>query len=161
MMKGIFKLYIFKLIFLSLTMIFISFGASAKLMTTGELYKNCKKYQNDGFQIKNKNDAMEIANAFMCLTRFKTMTEEGDILCMNLKMFYQREGETPYIKVLARRANSFITDINQSIMSFINFAEQNPNKWDRWYQQDRSEYFAKSFPCNYKKKLRNNNETTN
>lgn len=152
-MKSIFKLYVFKLFILSLTMIFMSFGANAKFMTTGEVYKECKKFQNNGFNIKNKNNAMDIATGFSCLLRFKTMVEEGDILCLNLKLIYKREGEIPYLRILARRANSLITDINQSIMSFINFAEQNPNKWDRWYQQDRYEYFGKNFPCNYKKPI--------
>ena len=142
-----------KLLITTLSIVFISFGANAKFSTTGELYKDCKKFQTDGFQIKNQNDAMQIATSFSCLTRFLTMIEEGDILCMNLKLMHEKIGDKPWMKILAKRANSLVENVNQSIMAFINYAEKNPKKWNRWYQADRHEYFAKNFPCDYKKSL--------
>ena len=39
-----------KLLITTLTMVFISFGANA--LTIEELYKDCKPYQNSGFEFK-------------------------------------------------------------------------------------------------------------
>jgi hypothetical protein len=53
-MKSIFKLYIFKLVILSLTMIFIIFGANAS--TTEQFFGYCKTYQNNGFKLETDTD---------------------------------------------------------------------------------------------------------
>ena len=150
-MKGIFKLYFFKLIILSLTMIFISFGANAKGNTIGQLYKDCKIFQNNGFELTGL-DQVGIFRSTICATRFNTMLFEGQYLCIALNVLYKKNIDQNALNSIAKmRANSGVKNIAQAVMTFINFAEKNPEKWDSDYQLYRDLYLGIKFPCNYKK----------
>ena len=150
-MKGIFKLYIFKLLILSLTMIFFSFGANAKVNTIGQLHKDCKIFQNNGFEL-TRLDQVGIFRSTICATRFNTMLFEGQYLCIALNALYIKNVDLNVLSYFAKlRANSGVEDANQGKMTFINFAEKNPDKWNIDYQLLRDLYLGNKFPCNYKK----------
>ena len=140
-----------KLLITTLTMIFISFGASAKVNTIGELYKDCKIYQNNGFELTGL-DQVGIFRSTKCAIRFNTMLFEGQYLCIALNALYKQNIDQNALNLIAKmRANSGVKNIDQAIMTFINFAEKNPEKWDSDYQLYRDLYLGEKFPCNYKK----------
>lgn len=140
-----------KLLITTLAMIFISFGANAKENTIGQLYKDCKIFQNNGFELTGL-DQVGIFRSTICATRFNTMLFEGQYLCIALNALYLKNVDPNVLSYIAKlRANTGVEDANQAIMTFINFAEKNPDKWNTDYQLLRDLYLGDKFPCNYKK----------
>ena len=140
-----------KLIIITLTMIFIGFGASAKTMSLGQLYKDCKIYQRNGFTLK-KLQELDIYKSILCVSTFKTMINEGGFLCEGLKQEHKLEPNSKSLLFVAiMRANSIPIDVSQAIMTFINYAEKHPKRWDEPYQFFRNEFMSAEYPCDLKK----------
>ena len=142
-----------KLLITTLTMIFISYGTNAKSITLGELYKQCKIYQNNGFTFK-KLEGMDMFQSILCVKTFNTLFNEGEYLCVALKNEHQRKPNSKSLSNIAKmRANSSPKDTSQGIMTFINYAEKHPKRWDKAYQFFRHEFMSYEYPCDYKKPL--------
>ena len=145
-MRSIFKFYIFKLAILSLTMIFISFGANA--FTVEDLYKRCKPFQNNGFAFDNlSNDQMQ--KGLMCLSYIRGIIDLGGKNCIYLKSAlkskwidkYALQNLSPFI------ANDPDVPINAAITSFVKFAENNTSKWGYSPSNYNDDFIGKDYPC--------------
>jgi len=145
-MKGIFKLYIFKLIILSLTMIFISFGASAK-SDVEMYYKYCKPYQNNGFSADGLNET-KLTNSLKCVEFFAILKMIGERNCyiFNSLRKNNRINDKSFIEVARFTANS-TPSVDAIISSFIKYAENNPASWVLRVDTPAPEYLSKEFPC--------------
>ena len=88
-MRVFFKLYIFKLVILSLTMIFFTFGASA--INIGDMYKNCKPYQNNGYKIEGLTETQAIESV-ACNAYFRALINTGVKNCQILNNELMQEG---------------------------------------------------------------------
>ena len=144
-MKSIFKLYIFKLAILSLTMIFISFGASA--LTIEKLYKDCKPFQSNGFEFNNL-DSNQIQRAIACFSYLSGLKNSGFTNCIIMREFnrikYVDKKKLDLISSLLTNAN---VDIDQVITSFTNYAENNTEFWKNELSNYARKFISKKFPC--------------
>ena len=145
MMKSIFKLYIFKLAILSLTMIFISFGANA--LTIEELYKQCRPYQNNGFEFRNLSESQN-RKAIACMTYLAGIRDTGLANCEMMreynKMKFIDKNKLEIMSNLSANANVLI---DQVITSFTNYAENNTENWMYSPTVYASKFLYKKFPC--------------
>ena len=154
-MRSIFKLYIFKLVILSITMIFISFGASAYNSDIGSMYGWCSVLKKNNFSFKGL-DTEEFVEALVCESAMQSYVQVGANTCDNIKIAHfaskrVAKNDQSKIKVFLDgiaidTANSFVST-KQVILSFLNYAEKNPNEFnDRLYIK-RQEFLGKVFPC--------------
>ena len=148
-MKRIFKLYIFKLTILSLTMIFISFGASAYPIK--KMYQYCKPYQNNGFQVKSM-DAKGKINALTCVSYKTAIKDLGFYNCTLLNQAKgmgadDQTGPFDTFEMVKQTMASGKAGINAVIASFNKFAENNPDKWKYKSAHFFKEFLSDVFPC--------------
>ena len=136
-----------KLLITTLTMIFISFGASA--FTVEQVYKNCKPYQNNGFTIENLSLSQK-QNALACVTYLRGLIDRGVTNC------YYFSQLKPYItkdmikKLSGLLANGEVSN-NAVITSFINYAENNPDTWKHSPSTYSKRFINDKFPCTFDK----------
>ena len=144
-MKSIFKLYILKLAILSLTMIFISFGASAN--NVEELYKYCKPFQNNGLTLDGLNIKQQ-RSGLLCATYIRAMIDMGGQNCVYLNEMYKSTSDKIGIQVLSSfHANDRKAPLNAVITSFVIFAENNTSKWKYSPASYVKEFINKNHPC--------------
>ena len=136
-----------KFFFILLSLITISFVANAKTDTVGELYEQCKIFQNNGFNLKNL-DTINAVKSGVCHTRMQTMLNEGQALCAVLRGLKENSKDLLSLEVVAKmRANLGVKSVSQAILIFINFAEKNPKTWNNSYQKYRQEFLSNELPC--------------
>ena len=148
-MKGIFKLYIFKLVILSLTMIFISFGASAYSIKT--MYEYCKPLQNNGFKMKGLDEERQV-NGLTCSTYTIALKELGERNCIYLNIVKEmgaddKSGTFDMFSMVKNTMASGKADVNAVVASFNKFAENNPDKWENKPSVHFKEFVSEVFPC--------------
>ena len=136
-----------KLIITTLTMFFISFGASA--MSVEELYKDCKPLQNNGFAFETlKRNQMEAALA--CTAYLNGLADRGYVNCRHLKALNKNKNilfDKKNLEVISSITANAKFSNNPLITSFINFAENNPQKWKFAPYNYASQFIGKMFPC--------------
>ena len=77
-----------KLLITTITIFFISFGASA--LSVEELYKFCKPFQNNGFSLDNLSQN-KVDKAFGCMAYIRGLAERGYVSCIYLRGFNKKE----------------------------------------------------------------------
>lgn len=119
-------------------------------------YKNCKVWQNSNFD-KTKLNASERIAVIKCLTQIKTYLDIGRQNCVYFKSVYKdlvNEDKLvkDKLKILALlTSNKIETTVMQGVISFIKFAENNPNKFNEELQHVRVQWLNKQFYCNIEK----------
>ena len=134
-----------KLLITTLTMIFMSFGANA--LTVERLYKNCRPFQNNGFEFKNLSDTQR-KNAIACMSYLAGVRDAGvshcDMLGEYKKMNFLDKEKLTIVSELSANANP---NIDQVITSFTNYAENNTNHWNNSATSYANLYLYTKFPC--------------
>ena len=137
-----------KLIITTLTMIFISFGASA--LSVEELYKFCKPFQSNGFSLDNLSQN-KVDKAFGCMAYIRGLAERGYVSCIYLRGFNKKElFEKTELEVIASLTANDKGKVNPLITSFINFAENNPKKWKFAPYNYAYKFITNVYPCKIK-----------
>lgn len=146
-MKSIFKLYIFKLVILSLAMIFISFGASAT--SVENLYKQCKPFQSNGFSYEGLSEKQKW-DAVLCQKILNNIALRGTSNCYLLNA-ERKDGNINdrQFQKLTMLANSPAYG-NSLVISFLKYAEANPNVWKTRIPVVSYWFLSKDFPCQLK-----------
>lgn len=139
-----------KLLITTLTMIFMSYGASAAKIEL--MYKNCKPFQNNGFNFNNLNNE-QYETSLMCVSYFRGMLDLGYKNCVYLKashknklIDYKTFETLSYI--IANRRNS---NLNAVVAGFNKFAENNTDKWDAEIGAYSHIFISEKFPCKINK----------
>lgn len=139
-----------KLLITTLTIIFISFGANAS-SNIETLYKYCKIYQNNGFKFKSTDQLVELKSV-ICQSEIRMMVHLGDKNCAILQEIYKNSTDKIKLEVFAKMAaNGREQSISQVIMTFINFAEKNPQLWKDKVILHSKLFLGNKFPCKLKK----------
>ena len=127
-------------------MIFVSFGANA--FNIEDLYKKCKPFQNNGFTLDNLNETQQ-QNALMCLSHLDALRKLGYKNCAYLKKAYENKmiNITAFETLSSLIANDKDTQINAVITSFVNFAENKPQKWKYTPSNYNEEFIGNIYPC--------------
>ena len=148
-MKSIFKLYIFKLVILSLTMIFISFGANAYSIKV--MYEYCKPLQNNGFKIESMDNQGQI-DGLECWSYMTALKDLGFANCRILNLAKKhgaddQSGTYDTFNMVKDTMASGKADVNAVVASFNKFAENNPDKWKYKTAEYFKEFVSDVFPC--------------
>ena len=140
-----------KLIITTLTMIFISFGANS--MTVGKTYNICLPYKSNGFDL-NKMSKEHLIMASTCIGLFRGVTSLGHKNCsvfgalLNQDLLINKRTLKLFKEQLSNR---YVSDIKAVIISFINFAEKNPQYWEEDFLEYADLFISSKFPCDLKK----------
>ncbi len=138
-----------KLLITTLTMIFISFAASA--YSIEDMYKYCKPLQNNGFQIESMDEKGQI-NALTCYSYMTAIKDLGSANCGILGVAKRsgadgQSGTFDTFNLVKDYMASGKADTNAVIASFNKFAENNPDKWVYKSSAYVKEYLSDVFPC--------------
>ena len=133
------------------TLIF-SFNANAR--DIGTLYKDCKVFQSNGFDIQGLNNAQYIPS-ISCFMYFRALADAGTRNCILLQSIDKNYKKTVSPKVLYGlskfTANGDIISgdgIVRVITSFINFSENNTHYWKDVAPTFSDSFLSNNFPCN-------------
>ena len=134
-----------KKLLLTLTFVLFSFGANS--ITIEQLYKNCKPYQNNGFSFENLSQS-QASKAVSCFSYLGGMRDRGVANCVILKEVDKKNYiEKIRIKPLSSLIANADVNSNALITSFINFAENNTEKWKQGVWGNVIEFLSDKFPC--------------
>ena len=140
-----------KLLIITLMMFFLSFGVSADGKATVEkYYKYCKPLQNNGFELQGLSKKKQIG-AIVCNNVLNSIKDIGARNCVALQELRKQKkiNKKQFQEFSFYFANSNAST-NAIISSFIKYAEDNPEKWDRPIY-DASYYFLiDKFSCKQK-----------
>lgn len=159
MMKSIFKLYVFKLVILSLTIIFISFKANAsQIISVETLYDYCAIFKKNNFKYKGL-DPSELRKSTICVERMIGYVEAGAGLCRNYNYFYKRFKEAKilndthehFFDLLEDTSGNQLIDYERAIKSYMSFVEKNTNLFRSLPFLHTTKFLSKQFPCKINK----------
>ena len=105
--------------------------------TTGQLYGYCQHLKSNGFKAQNAGDVA-------CQWYFAGVKESLSALCDTHKIFGHM-GQNTFINEQLIDMNQF--DVEPLIVSFLNWADKNPSKFNNTAASYIGEYGAKDFPC--------------
>ena len=114
----------------------------ALAITNETLYKWCKSFADLRFDLSNANDGMDLATGSYCLGYMQGLIEQSNHICIAF------DGTVASSTNIARRmfgASVGPNDTNALIQSFINWAEDNPQKWP--YKPLTTEWLQLKYPC--------------
>lgn len=134
------------------TIILTMFAQPLLAATVESLYKNCKPYANNGFELPQ--DQLGILNALMCRGYITATIENASAVCVGIGLarIYLKNANESELTImtldalasdLGSSANS--DNFNAATQAFLNFAERNPEKWD--LQPTTNLWLANAFPC--------------
>jgi len=144
-----------KLLTTTLTIILFSFGANAAKV--GTLYNYCSKLKSNNFEFNSLNKA-DAVFAGICVGNISAIINAGVNSCNIYRFIYDQykkenrlsdEVENVISTGVKMLANSDMTN-KQGILSFLNWAEKNPNKFDEFTFQNAYVFLGEPFPCKYK-----------
>ena len=140
-----------KLILTFFLMIFISTNVMASnpnVGKIGDLYKKCKVVQNSGFNLENAGNKLNMISYVACTITIHSYVMKGYSVCINLKKL-KNSGLGPDIdwNYTINFLGNGSMNTSQGVMSFINFAENNPNTWDNAITDYTHMFLGKDFPC--------------
>lgn len=126
----------------------LSFNANA--IKVGVMYKWCKPYQNNGFQIEELSSKQRV-NALGCIMFFRGIINSGWKTCSYLKRLYKKNIKIDPKALDEMRvylANGREIPIETAIASFNKYAEEYPNDWTKMsVVTSASLYLVKISPC--------------
>ena len=136
---------IMKLLITTLTMIFIGFSAQAYKID--DMNKHCKIFKANKFEVESSDN--RIMNASIaCSHYFRAILDGGQINCHALKML---KGIKDFNRSLLAsiNANAAVT-LPQAINSFLDWAENNEDKWHEGLMVYKTVFLHDKFPCKLK-----------
>ena len=146
-----------KLIITTLTMVFIGFGANAGNIANvniDKLYDFCSIFKKNNFDFKNLN-SIDRAKSTVCASTLSAFVNYGYGVCVRNKYVYnlhiQKKKLTndnkSLITVLTQTSANNYVSTKQAILSFLNFAEKNPNSFDKYPHSFTPMFLGEVFPC--------------
>ena len=127
------RLILLKFIFLISFLLFMFTSLNnAKAANVERLYKDCLSYKNNSFEPDNNDQ-------FACFMFMKALKQSVEYSC-----FVQKEFKGKLKKMYAD-TNKIST--NQFIMSFLNWAEDNPKNWKLTAAWTVQSWAGKDYPC--------------
>ena len=140
-----------KLIINFLLIIFITFNVEASNPDAGkigDLYKKCKVVQNSAFNLKDAGDEFKMASYVACTITIHSYITKGYSVCLNLKTLKDSGlGADVNWKYTANFLGNGVMNVAQGVISFIKFAENNPNTWNSSVADYTHMFLGKDFPC--------------
>lgn len=137
-----------RLLIITLTIIFVSFGASAK--NTGgveQYYKFCKPYVANGLSTKGMTED-QVIEFLICNNVLVVLMKRGDMNCKLLNGLRKQgdinDKQFSFLSMLT--ANEYVSP-NPLITSFVTFAENNPDKWNKTLVGSTFDFLNRKFPC--------------
>ena len=152
-----------KLIIITLTMIFISFGAKAYNSDIESMYGWCTTFKNNNFKYKGLNSD-DLMVSLVCETAMQSYSQLGASTCENIQIANkaaQMNTKDDHWKVkvflngLEKDSANAPVSLKQTVLSFSNYAEKNPNDFGKRIYQKREEFLGKIFPCDIEKYIKN------
>lgn len=138
-----------KILLTFLTIALFSFGVNAGIVTVEYMYKLCKPFQNNGFSMENMTSSQKV-NSVICVTFFRTIIDDGLMDCFTMKTLYREKLMSMNdLNALSLTAANNPAQPNSVIVSFINWAEKNPDKFGRLAISYKSIYLHRVFKCDY------------
>lgn len=139
-----------KLISISIVIIFIVFSAQASKVE--KKYKECKPFQSNGYKVQGLNITNAQA-AISCTSYFRALIDSGAKNCLFLNMIKQLQKDISpqslsLLKVTSTNHNN--PNLTAVVTSFINFAENNTDKWSENVVFFTEEFLNNKFPCKLK-----------
>ena len=141
-----------KKLLLIFSLVLFSFNANAR--DIGTLYKSCKVYQSNGFDLKSMHNNQHISS-ITCFMYFRALADAGTRNCILLQSIDKNYKKTVSPKVLYGfskfTANGDIISgdgIVRVITSFINFSENNTHYWKDVAPTFSDSFLSNNFPCN-------------
>lgn len=116
-----------------------------------QLYKLCKTYQQNGFKIRSNKHSYQLNNVF-CVSHFTAWVRAGKTQCDYLNVLqsqYPNTDQEIFEFLSTMTANKKVT-ISQAVTSFLNWAENNSNEWEKPPVVFKHKFLHKKFPCEYK-----------
>jgi hypothetical protein len=147
-------------------MIFISFGASAYKGDINTMYKSCSVFKKNNFQYKGLND-MDLFSVVLCESVMQSYAQIGYNNCENLHIANEAAKNNlkedhwktkVFLDGLAENTANANVNTTQAILSFLNYAEKNPNLFNKLIIFQRSEFLSKVFPCDLNKPIMTKSE---
>ena len=134
-----------KKLLLILNFVLFSFGANA--INIESLYKNCKPYQNNGFVFENLSKS-QINNAVSCFSYLGGVRDNGVRNCVVMNAINERKYvKKKELKIISSLVANASVKNNTLITSFINFAENNTEKWEHSVSVYFNKFLSEKFPC--------------
>ena len=137
-----------KLLITTLTMMFISFGANA--ISVENLYKQCKPFQNNGFAYEGLSEKQKW-DAVLCQNILNNIALRGTSNCYILNS-ERKDGnisDRQFKRLASILANSPAHG-NSLVVSFLQYAEANPNNWKTRVPVVSYWFLSENFPCKHK-----------
>ena len=135
-----------------------SFGAKATITKVETLYDYCSIYKNNNFKLKGLK-TLDASKSLVCLNKIFGYVESGFSVCKNYNYYYSqlvkekvlKNSDQELIELFASTTANALTKPKQAILSFLNWVEKNPDKFDRFPLEFTSDYLSAVFPCEIKK----------
>ena len=131
-----------------LTIALFSFSANAR--DVGTLYKDCKVFQSNGFNLKPD----QLIPSISCFMYFRALADTGTKNCILLQTLPKNHKKSIHPDVLdvlnIMTANADIIDkqgMETVITSFINFSEKNTHQWKEFAPTFTDKFLSNNFPC--------------
>ncbi len=140
-----------KKLLLILSLVLLSFSANA--ISVEHLYSDCKPVKSNGFGSEALTKK-QMDSARFCMTYFLGMAEQGYRNCITLDTLLKINKEnlsSRVLKILKYNANSNPqvnpNNLKVIITTFINFAENNSDKWGEPVIAHSEKFLSSKFPC--------------
>ena len=126
------------------------FSFSANSMSVEDTQKYCRGYASQGFEMQNTGD-------LLCANTIKTIMDMGYLNCIDFQKHIKRRGEAGatveelsslYALVLGF-ANDKIS-LQDGVISFLKWADGNPNLGKTNIAEHAYAYLSQPFPCKIK-----------
>ena len=149
-----------KIILFLTTLLFINFEVKAKDFSVEQMYEYCSIWKNNGFNIGNLDELNQF-KATVCMAYIGGISDKGWSNCVSLNISidtYQKQYNTNevgkrYNKVIKLFVANIRISAKQAVLSFINYAEKNPNQFKYSAVSESYNYLGKIFPCKLKYKI--------
>lgn len=146
-----------KLIIIIFGLIFINFSATAAEPPISKMYEFCNIYKNNNFKILGLDEVKQL-KAVICYQQLEAFKNVGSHNCYMLNAMildYRKQIKTTnsfeiYNKNIALFFANGDISVKQAVLSFINFAEKNPNLFEKNPSEYKFQYLGKVFPCKIK-----------
>lgn len=127
--------------------IYLFFSFNAHSMSVEDTQKYCKGYASQGFEMKNTGD-------LLCANTIKTIVDMGYLNCGGLQTIIKKRGKegatveelSMLYAIVSGYANDKIS-IQDGVISFLKWADKNPNLGKTNIVEHAYAYLSQPFPC--------------
>ena len=127
--------------------IYLFYSFSANSMSVEDTQKYCKGYASQGFEMKNTGD-------LLCANTIKTIMDMGYLNCGDLQKHIKKRGKegatveelSGLYAIVSGYANDKIS-IQDGVVSFLKWADKNPNLGKTNIVEHAYAYLSQPFPC--------------